>query len=51
MKTISAGRTGRVGRKGVVTALVTKRDKVLSDAIQVSTLFLVYALIVMRLIS
>lgn len=29
-----AGRTGRAGRKGVVTALVTKRDKVLSDAIQ-----------------
>jgi superfamily II DNA/RNA helicase len=29
-----AGRCGRAGRKGIVTALVTKRDKVLSDAIQ-----------------
>ena len=29
-----AGRCGRMGRKGIVTALVTKRDKVLSDAIQ-----------------
>ena len=29
-----AGRCGRAGRKGLVTALVTKRDKVLSDAIQ-----------------
>eukprot|EP01041_Mallomonas_annulata_P001027 gene1027-2015_t len=29
-----AGRTGRAGKKGIVTALVTKRDKVLSDAIQ-----------------
>ena len=29
-----AGRCGRAGRKGIVTALVAKRDKVLSDAIQ-----------------
>jgi superfamily II DNA/RNA helicase len=29
-----AGRCGRAGRKGIVTALITKRDKVLSDAIQ-----------------
>jgi len=28
------GRCGRAGRKGLVTALVAKRDKVLSDAIQ-----------------
>jgi hypothetical protein len=31
----SAGRTGRAGRKGLVTAIIAKRDKVLSDAIQV----------------
>ena len=30
----SAGRCGRAGRKGLVTAIVAKRDKVLSDAIQ-----------------
>ena len=30
-----AGRTGRAGRKGLVTALVTKRDIVLSEAIKV----------------
>ena len=29
-----AGRTGRAGRKGIVTSLITKRDMVLSDAIQ-----------------
>ena len=29
-----AGRTGRAGRKGIVTSLIAKRDVVLSDAIQ-----------------
>ncbi len=29
-----AGRCGRAGRKGVVTSIITKRDKVLSDAIR-----------------
>ena len=29
-----AGRTGRAGRVGIVTSLITKRDMVLSDAIQ-----------------
>lgn len=29
-----AGRCGRAGRKGMVTSLVAKRDKVLSDAVQ-----------------
>lgn len=31
----SAGRCGRAGRKGLVTAIIAKRDKILSDAIQV----------------
>ena len=30
----TSGRTGRAGKGGVVTSLVAKRDKVLSDAIQ-----------------
>ena len=30
-----AGRCGRAGRKGLVTAIIAKRDKILSDAIQV----------------
>jgi len=29
-----AGRCGRAGRKGVVTSIISKRDKVLSDAVQ-----------------
>ena len=38
----SAGRCGRAGRKGLVTAIIAKRDKILSDAIQVQQCVSVY---------
>ena len=45
-----AGRCGRAGRKGLVTSLVAKRDKVLSDAIQViaTKLYIIYCKYVIR---